>query len=235
MRASRLILIALATLCLGGGAAVWSGAVPALGDSPSASPSPSPSASCSQSATPTPSPSASPAPVAAPAKLVSWACKWAKLAARHRARVDRLRRCLGRRALRPLPARPDRAGESALWTAYGKHCRKLARVWWRESRVDYRRIVAPSPLRSASQWRPLLLYVGWPSSALDDAVTCIRRESGGRPWAYNPSGCAGLFQLAGCWWAGRFDPYSPLPNARTALAIWRREGWRPWTSMPEFW
>ena len=228
MRASRLILIALATLCLGGGAAVWSGAVPALGDSPSASPSPSPSASCSQSATPTPSPSASPAPVAAPAKLVSWACKWAKLAARHRARVDRLRRCLGRRALRPLPARPDRAGESALWTAYGKHCRKLARVWWRESRVDYRRIVAPSPLRSASQWRPLLLYVGWPSSALNDAVTCIRRESGGRPWASNGF-CFGLFQINEC--HGLHDPFNPLVNCRYALQLWRADGWRDWTTM----
>ena len=231
MRASRLILIALATLCLGGGAAVWSGAVPALGDSPSASPSPSPSASCSQSATPTPSPSASPAPVAAPAKLVSWACKWATLAARHRARGDRLRRCLGRRALRPLPARPDRAGESALWTAYGKQCRKLARVWWRESRVDWRLVIHPLVVNVAS-WRPCVRYF-WPASQVRNCLLCISRESGGRPYAVGPGGaCIGLMQEAACWarrW--HFDRTCGWQNIKYGYQIWLMCGWSAWVTM----
>jgi hypothetical protein len=223
MRASRLIPVVLATLCLAGGAAVWSGVHPALGDS-SASPSASPSPSYSATATPAPTPSAS--PTASP-ELVSWCAKWHRLAGRQRVRVDRLRSCLGRGRLRALPGRPvgDAASE---WGTYGDRCKRLAYRWYTESKRDWRRIVHPSPLVSAAQWRPLLVYVGWPVSELVSAVVCIRRESGGRPWASNGY-CFGLFQIHEC--HGLRNPFNPLVNCRYALVLWRAQGWNPWTTM----
>ena len=233
MRSPRIVPVLCATVCLlvGGGLAL--GLVPSrtLADTPRPSPSPSPSCTVSPSPSPSPSPSAS--PTASP-QLVSWASGWHRVALRARVRLVRLRACLGRGRLCALPHRPS-GDEASGWAAFGARCKRLDYRWCTESRRDWRRIVDPQPLRSAVQWRPLLRYVGWPSYALSDAVTCIRRESGGRPWASNPSGCRGLFQLNTCWWAGKFNPYDPEANARCALQIWRREGWRPWTSVPELW
>ena len=67
------------------------------------------------------------------------------------------------------------------------------------------------------------------------------RESGGSPWAYNPSGCSGLFQFArGTWasfierhpiqrgWYGS-DVFSPWANAGAAIRIAHEsQGWGPW-------
>ena len=226
MRTSRLILVALAIACLGGGTAVWLSAHPALGDS-----SPSPSASASGTVSPTPSatPSPSATPTASPA-LVAWSRHWARMAGRDRRHVDGLRRCLGRNVVRALPDRPSSDAASG-WAAYGGRCKRLDYRWYAESKRDWRKIAHPSPLVSAVQWKPLLRWVGWPSSQLANAVTCIRRESGGRPWASNGF-CFGLFQINEC--HGLHDPFNPLVNSRYALQLWRADGWRDWTTMGGF-
>jgi hypothetical protein len=223
MRPPRLLPVCLAIACLGGGAAVWLAAHPALGDS-----TPAPSASPSASVSPTPT--ATPRPVSRPTaspQLIHWSRHWARVARRDRIRVDRLRACLGRRPVRHLPAAP-RVDSRASWAAYGDTCRYLAKRWVRESKRDWRRIVAPTPLVSAAQWRPALLYVGWPAAQLRNAVTCIRRESGGRPWATNGI-CDGLFQIHRCHHLAH--PFDPLVNCRYALRLWRAQGWTPWTTM----
>ena len=190
---------------------------------PTASASPSPMILPSLTPTPACSPPAS-------RSTVEWATKWHRQANRNRARLDFVRTCLRLRAVAPLPVRPPRSASESRWTSYGHRCRHLAGRYVRQRARLFSRVLSPHPLVSASQWRPLLTYVGWPAKVVSYAVTIIRRESGGRPGARNPSGCAGLFQLARTWWAGKFDPCRPLPNVRTALAIWRREGWRPWVT-----
>jgi hypothetical protein len=89
-------------------------------------------------------------------------------------------------------------------------------------------MVHPSPLRNAGQWKPLLRWVGWPVSQLRNAVTCIRRESGGRPWATNGI-CDGLFQIHCCHHLR--NAFNALVNCRYALRLFLSEGWSPWTTM----
>ena len=204
-------------LCAGGGGLL---AAHAFADTSSPSPSVSPSAE------PTPSASATPAAVPAGTAVVAWAHKWRRAARRDRQRVSTLRRCLGRRSPRPLPSQPLRSADNDRWTAYGHSCKRLARRYTLE-RVRDRRIIVHPRGSCVARWRPLLAYVGWPNRVIPYALVIIRRESGGDPSAANPSGCRGLFQLAGFWTR---HPFDPLTNVRTALAIWRREGWRPWVT-----
>jgi len=82
----------------------------------------------------------------------------------------------------------------------------------------------PGGPASGTKWIPLAKYVGWPASACHTLAGVIWNESSGRPWAYNPSGCSGLTQLAPCWWRGKFNPMDPLANLRCALHIWKSEG-----------
>ena len=79
----------------------------------------------------------------------------------------------------------------------------------------------PGGPASGTKWIPLAIYAGWPSAPLHTLAGVIWHESSGRPWAYNPSGCSGLTQLAPCWWSGKFNPMNPLANLREALHIWR--------------
>ena len=216
----RLLCVAAVCAALGAGVA---GTVPRA-HADIASPSCAPTATLPPSPSPTPSPSAS--PTASP-KLIAWATGWHRLAGRQRVRLVRLRACLGRGRLCALPHRPT--GDAASdWSAYGARCKRLDYRWYAEGKRDWRRIVDPQPLCSAVQWRPLLRWVGWPASQLANAVTCIRRESGGRPWASNGF-CFGLFQINEC--HGLHDPFNPLVNCRYALQLWRADGWRDWTTM----
>ena len=80
---------------------------------------------------------------------------------------------------------------------------------------------------SASSWRPLLIYVGWPRNVIGYALVIIRRESGGRPGATNGF-CDGLFQINRCHHLA--DAFDPLVNVRYALRLWRADGWRDWTT-----
>ena len=227
MRTSQHLVPVPAIVLLGGVLlACWVGAALAVPGAHADNSSPSPSPSASVSATPSPSPSPSASPTASP-KLIAWAVKWHRLAGRQRVRLVRLRACLGRGRLRARPHRPPSDAASD-WAAYGGLCKRLARRYSVELRRDWRRIVDPRPLVSASQWQPLLQWTGWPSCELANAVTCIRRESGGRPWASNGF-CFGLFQINRC--HHLHDPFNPLVNCRYALQLWRADGWRDWTTM----
>ena len=82
----------------------------------------------------------------------------------------------------------------------------------------------PGGPASGTKWIPLAKYVGWPARACHTLAGMIWHESSGRPWAYNPSGCSGLTQLAPCWWRGKFNPMNTLENLRCALHIWKAQG-----------
>ena len=214
-------LLCVAAVCAALGAGVAGTAPRAHADR--ASPSPSASGSVSPSPKPSGSPGAS---ATASPKLIAWASKWARLAGRNRRHLDRLRGCLGLHCAAAVPRRPvERLPRD--WTAYGSRCKRLDYRWYAEGKRDWRAIRYPK-LVSARSWRPLLRFVGWPSYALSDAVTCIRRESGGRPWASNGF-CDGLFQINRCHHLN--DPFNPLVNCRYALQLWRADGWRDWTTM----
>jgi soluble lytic murein transglycosylase-like protein len=88
----------------------------------------------------------------------------------------------------------------------------------------------PAHVTSAATWRPLVRWY-WPASQVEYALVIMRRESGGRPGALNAgSGCAGLFQLAPCWYAGRFNPFDPEQNVKHAVRVWRSSGWHAWVT-----
>jgi len=92
----------------------------------------------------------------------------------------------------------------------------------------WRKIRNPQPLRNAGDWAPLLKHEGWPSVAVPHAIYIIRRESGGRPEAKNPTSSAtGLFQILATMYPGR-NLYDPVINVDTALQLYRSCGWSPW-------
>ncbi len=92
--------------------------------------------------------------------------------------------------------------------------------------------------------REVLRAAGWPDNELENALTISYHESRWNPRAVNkddPSGGSyGLFQI-NAWWqyfgdaeiGERLDPVlamRPLYNARYALRIWRKSGWKPWST-----
>lgn len=60
----------------------------------------------------------------------------------------------------------------------------------------------------------------------------IALESGGYAGAYNPSGCAGLLQLAPYWYRDKwhFGPFDPQLNLRYGRRVWRSSGWHAWST-----
>jgi hypothetical protein len=68
------------------------------------------------------------------------------------------------------------------------------------------------------------------------------RESDDQPWAYNASGCAGLFQHMVTYWRGRalrlplaqfphrdtVSPFNARANAWAAAMLVKSGGWSPW-------
>jgi hypothetical protein len=79
----------------------------------------------------------------------------------------------------------------------------------------------------------------WPVS-LDTALYIADRESGFHQFAYNPSGCSGVYQWAGGTWASVLGDFPPLYkrlghsvwNARSnvmyAVKYAHNRGWSPW-------
>jgi len=86
---------------------------------------------------------------------------------------------------------------------------------------------------SVQRERVRMLSKGWRAWSVREALTCIRRESGGNQYARNPySGAAGLFQLMPGFWAGRYNPYRIAVNVHIAADLYARRGWQPWVTMP---
>lgn len=82
------------------------------------------------------------------------------------------------------------------------------------------------------RWRGLALEVGWSAAELPTLLRIMRAESGGNPRAYNASsGCAGLLQLAPCWYhKWSFDPFDPRLNLAYGLRVKQACGWGAWVT-----
>lgn len=78
------------------------------------------------------------------------------------------------------------------------------------------------------------IWAGGPSDVAWDMATIAECESGGKTWAYNPSGASGLWQILGTPFAG--DPMDGPTNAQMAVAKYEAPqytggpimGTRPW-------
>ncbi len=69
---------------------------------------------------------------------------------------------------------------------------------------------------------------GGPASAAPEMATiAIRCESGGRQYAYNPSGASGYWQILGQVVPG--NVFNPMVNAENAVAKFRAGGFSPWS------
>lgn len=91
---------------------------------------------------------------------------------------------------------------------------------------SYVRPQAVAPTVVAGDWAALVSSLPWDAATAMRIVSC---ESGGRPWAVNPSsGAAGLFQILG-------GPLEPLANVRLAFSMYSQRGWQPWYSSAKCW
>lgn len=81
---------------------------------------------------------------------------------------------------------------------------------------------------SFSGLEALWVAAGGPAGVKWAAARIAECESGGRPWAYNPSGASGLWQILGVPFPG--NPFDPWTNARMAVAKYRGAGYSfsPW-------
>ena len=102
---------------------------------------------------------------------------------------------------------------------------------------------APNGALSKETVTAILTEAGWPDARIDDALCITWHESKWIPTVHNTHdpglGSYGLFQIE-AWWASDavaddFGPtfdlaraFDPLYNARFALRIYEREGWRVW-------
>jgi hypothetical protein len=74
----------------------------------------------------------------------------------------------------------------------------------------------------------VIRYV-WPGYLEGTAILVSRCETVKWTDFYNESsGAAGLFQLMPMHYAGKFDPFYHLANARYALGLYQERGWWPW-------
>lgn len=85
---------------------------------------------------------------------------------------------------------------------------------------------------SYSMMRAIWMWAGGPSWAADSAAIIATCESGGRTWAYNPSGASGLWQILGApsGWTGSTDWFDARVNALAAVTKFRQAGdtFAPW-------
>lgn len=88
---------------------------------------------------------------------------------------------------------------------------------------------------TARELLQVLKEAGWPSSTRALAAAVALAESGGKPFVYNTykAGHFGLFQISRSAWPEFFQGDSdqwadPVANARQALVIKNRQGWKAW-------
>lgn len=95
----------------------------------------------------------------------------------------------------------------------------------------------PAPL--CDGWECVLIDVGWPEWEIPTALAVIWCESTDNPYAYNPSGASGLFQVMMPLHAGKLYPgediFDPWVNARVALELYWESGWQPWLASQHCW
>jgi hypothetical protein len=82
------------------------------------------------------------------------------------------------------------------------------------------------------EWECVLRSVGWDEWDIPEAGRKIQCESGFNPYAYNPSGASGWFQVMMPLHAYRLRPgediFDVYVNSRVALEIFRERGWEAW-------
>ena len=126
--------------------------------------------------------------------------------------------------------------------------------WW-EAHNRYPRWIpeppplpAPLPVHSGmgdgnvERWRPLVEAHFAPGD-VETALAIIRCESGGNPYAANPTSTArGLFQHLRGWWSGAwgshgpFDPFDPAQSiAAGAYLRYENGGWGDWIASAHCW
>lgn len=82
-------------------------------------------------------------------------------------------------------------------------------------------------LYSFSMLERVWIWAGGPADVAWAAATIAECESGGKTWAYNPSGASGLWQILGVPWPG--NPWDGPTNARMAVTKFRDAGgFSPW-------
>lgn len=113
-----------------------------------------------------------------------------------------------------------------------------------------RRVNAYGGQLTRQEMEAVLAEAGWSGAALEEALAVAWCESRWSPWATGASLPAsegnlpqaqhgeiyGLFQLWGGWfpWAGEdLERWmDPVTNARVALHLYQRDGWRQWQCKP---
>lgn len=87
---------------------------------------------------------------------------------------------------------------------------------------------------NVEQWRKLTAEY-FPIDAVDTALCLMAFESGGNPFAYNPSGASGLMQVLKSWaWFFGYEPqdlFDPRVNLFIAGELYASGGfghWSPW-------
>lgn len=135
---------------------------------------------------------------------------------------------------------PARAAQGAcpIWQAERDVKAAKRAVARAEARLrEARRVLAATERATAlygartGRWARLARRVGWPWPQFPTLMRVMDAESNGSYTAANPySGCAGLMQLAACWWSGIGNPYDPKFNLRRSLYVQRHCGWGAWST-----
>jgi transglycosylase-like protein with SLT domain len=102
---------------------------------------------------------------------------------------------------------------------------KICNIDWRKGRWHVKQLIRCA----ANHWHV-------PGGA-DTALAIADRESQFRPHAYNPSGCAGIYQHMLRYWPGRasvygfpgWSAYNARANIIVTIRMVKRLGWGPWS------
>lgn len=164
-----------------------------------------------------------------------WALKWSRQLQKNMRHAKTHARCLGERLpakLRasigcPFELDGDQDYSRVDWYAWGRQCRRKAKLAAQYIRSSWRRIRNPRGTR-VERWLPLCWHEGWPRSQRATIVRVIYRESRGDPNVIGSGGYYGLFQMSWSFSRGRFELRNPVVNVKLALQLYKRRGWQPW-------
>lgn len=90
------------------------------------------------------------------------------------------------------------------------------------------------------QWRGLVAAY-FPAESVNGALAVMRCESGGNPWADNPTSAAtGLFQIMATLWGPAYgyttaQLFDPAINTMIAADLHAKNGWRDWNASRHCW
>lgn len=145
-----------------------------------------------------------------------------------------------------LPARSDVEACNEAWAEVGELMREEVNEGLTAGLIDEINLLIPTLVECArwdadgdgmlsgvERWGPLV-SVYFDSEDIERVLCLIGHESGGNPWAENPtSGAAGLMQVMP-FWAGNFGMsvsslFDPALNLQVASWIYDDQGWNAWS------